>query len=98
MAKTVKIAKSFRLDRNTVALLETYAKENGMTLTDVVELSIKRMCRQSAAPATQQDLATLADLIRQTQAATLAAIKEQPIQIQEQRKGFFRRLLNRSTR
>lgn len=76
-----KIAKSFRIDRAVIALMETYARDNQMTQTDVVELAIKRLCRQSAAPATQQDIAALAELVKANQAATLAAIHEQPIQI-----------------
>lgn len=98
MKDTRKVAKSFRLNRSTVALLETYAREHGITLTDVVELAIKRLCRQSATPATQQDLAALAEMIKQNQVATLAAIKDQPIQIQQtQRQGILKRLLKRST-
>ena len=79
--KQNKIGKSFRLDRSVIALMETYARDNQMTNTDVVELAIKRLCRQSATPATQQDIAALAEMIRTGQAATLAAIENQPIQI-----------------
>lgn len=96
-----KIGKSFRLDRSVIALMETYARDNNMTNTDVVELAIKRLCRQSATPATQQDIAALAEMMRANQAATLAAIENQPIQIagalekenQPKRRGFFARLM-----
>lgn len=79
--KQNKVGKSFRLDRSVIALMETYARDNRITNTDVVELAIKRLCRQSAAPATQQDIAALAELMKANQAATLAAIQDQPIQI-----------------
>lgn len=79
--KQNKVGKSFRLDRSVIALMETYARDNQITNTDVVELAIKRLCRQSATPATQQDIAALAEMIRANQAATIAAIQDQPIQI-----------------
>lgn len=78
--------------------METYARDNNMTNTDVVELAIKRLCRQSATPATQQDIAALAEMIKTNQAATLAAIENQPIQIsgaleKPKRRGLIARLM-----
>lgn len=98
--KQQKTAKSFRLDRTVIALMEQYARENNITNTDVVELAIKRLCRQSATPATQQDIAALAQMMRENQAATLAAIQDQPIQIagaleQPKRQGLLARLMGR---
>lgn len=79
--KQNKVGKSFRLDRSVIALMETYARDNQMTNTDVVELAVKRLCRQSATPATQQDIAALAEMMRANQAATIAAIQSQPVQV-----------------
>ena len=100
MAKQNKISKSFRLDRSTVALMETYAKENKITNTETVELAIKRLCRESATPATQQDLQTLGEMMKAHQTAILKAIQEQPIQIagqiedeKKKRGGFMRWLI-----
>ncbi len=96
-----KIARTYRLDRSVIALLETYAKENKISNTEAVELAIKRLCRTGNQPATQDDVRHLAEAIQNTatadkvealiatieknQIATLAAIANQPIAIAEQK-------------
>ena len=81
MKRQNKISKTFRLDRSTVALLETYSREQNQTLTDTVELAIKRLCRESATPATQKDI----EQLRQDLTIGFAGLKQQieqaPVQI-----------------
>lgn len=79
MAKNEKVSKTYRLHRKTVALLEQYSHDEGITQTEAVERAIKSLCRASHAPATQQDLAAVAELMKAGFSATQEAILKQPI-------------------
>lgn len=98
--KQDKMARTYRLDRSVIALLETYAKENQISNTEVVELAIKRLCRTGNQPATSEDIANLRTellaIAERNQIATLAAIQNQPIATLEvpQKKSLFKRLFS----
>ena len=98
MAKSAnKMSRTFRLSRNVIALMETYARENEITNTEVVEIAIKRLCRESQQPATQHDIEELRNLLTASHIATLNAIREQPITAiaaPEEKRGLWRRLVD----
>lgn len=99
MAKPAnKMSRTFRLSRNVIALMETYARENEITNTEVVEIAIKRLCRESQKPATQHDIEELRNMLTASHIATLNAIREQPVAAlattQEEKRGLWRRLVD----
>lgn len=94
MAGRERVPRSYRLERRTVAMLEQYAREEGISNTEAVERAIKHLCRVGNAPATQQDVAALTEVMRAGFAATQQAIERQPIAaIEQPRKSLWRRLM-----
>lgn len=95
MAKHDKVPRSYRLERRTAAMLEQYARDEGITNTEAVERAIKHLCRVGNAPATQQDIAALTEVMRAGFAATQQSIEQQPIAAIEKapKQPFWKRLI-----